>query len=582
MAGIWGRVRGWFGGTGDTGAAVSAMQGAMSGQRRITAGQVTVTGEGPGGPVSVSLRTLPAPAGASPVVDLSAPVTVTRAARRERRGQRSYDGASTGRNAGSWYAPSTNANTEVARGLPTLRNRSSDLIRNNGHAANAIEILVSNMIGEGIKPRSNTGDRALDRKVNALHEAWAKVVDPLHGLDLYGVQALAWRSMLERGDSLIRARLRSLDDGLPVPLQLELLEGDLLDLQRNEQFETGARIVSGIEISPIGRRSAYWLLPFHPGESLGWGFGGPSVSGWTSRPVPADRVVHLYRPLRIGQMRGTPMLSPVVSDIRDLDDYTMAEGVRKKAEACLVAFVLGASPSSDLSEGLAPVVEDADGNPIETFEPGMVVRVKDGQDVRVHSPQPSPDFAGYKDSQLREIAAGVNVTFEQLSGNLANVSFASYRVGRVEFFRKIRQLHAQIVIQKLCNPIWGWFIDAAVAAGLLPYRKEGYPVTWSEPRFESIERDRDAAADKAEVRNGTRSLYDVIASQGKDPETVLEAIAEAFKKIDELGLVLDSDPRRVGAVGAGSAAGGGPAAGPAQPANTGDKPDPIDGTTPPV
>lgn len=529
------------------------------------AGRVELSADSDRGPVRVELGTLAGPAGSAPIIDPAAPITVRRSSRQERRNasranrqanRREYEAAGTGRNNAGWNATGTGANTEIRKALPLLRARSRELVRDNAFAERILGVTVANLVGEGIRPRSTTGIATLDRKVNDLWAAWAKVADPFHGLDVYGVQALAVRSWLEGGDCLVRYRARRLDDGLPVPFQLEIMEGDLLDSWRLAELVTGGRIVSGVEFDPLGRRSAYWILPYHPGDSaiLGLVRGGNS----TSSPVPASSVIHLYRPVRAGQVRGVPMLAPVAQDIRDLDDYAYAERVRKRIEACVAAFVLGNTPADadPADDGIAPSVEDADGNPIEEFTPGMVALVRDGKDVRFNTPNASPDYSGYKDAEVREIAAGTHTTFEQVSGNLSGVNFASYRVGRIEFFRHMRQLYKLILIPKLCDPMWQWFTDTAQAAGLIPLRASGYPCKWSEPRFESIERDKDANADKLEVRNGTRSLFDVIAASGRDPEATLQEIADSWALVDKLGLVLDVDPRRTGAPGAGPAGDG--------------------------
>lgn len=527
------------------------------------AGTVRLEADGPGGQrVGVELSTLPGPAGSAPVVDLAGGARVSRPRRRRdaRRtgGQRDYEAAGQGRNNAGWWAPNTAANVEVRKSLTILRSRSRDLIRNNGTAANIIEKLTANLIGDGIRPRANTGDRNLDKRVNDLWSEWVKVADPFHGLDFYGVQDLACRAWLESGEVMIRKRIRRLDDGLPVPLQLEVLESDLLDPFRLAELPNGGRVVAGVEFDPLGRRSGYWILPFHPGDQL-VGSNLLVIPGWTSRFVSAGDMIHLYRPTRPGQVRGVPWLSPVAQDIRDLDDYGYAERVRKRIEACMVAFVMGNTPSDVLpdADGISPSVEDANGDPIEEFSPGMIALVRDGKTITVSAPNASPDYPGYMKAERLEIAAGAGVTYEQATGDLSGVSFASYRVGRVEFFRAMRKIHKLIMIPKVCAPVWGWFTELAQASGALPLRKGGYPCRWSEPRFESIERDKDAGADKLEMRNGTRDGFDIIASYGRDPVEVLEQAKEFYALLDELGLVFDTDPRKVAAPGAGGMGGAG-------------------------
>ncbi|MNY54344.1 hypothetical protein D3C86_1902030 [compost metagenome] len=48
----------------------------------------------------------------------------------------------------------------------------------------------------------------------------------------------------------------------------------------------------------------------------------------------------------------------------------------------------------------------------------------------------------------------------------------------------------------------------------------------------------------AEVRAGFKSLSQVIRERGYDPATVLKEIADDNQLLDDLNLILDSDPRR--------------------------------------
>lgn len=52
----------------------------------------------------------------------------------------------------------------------------------------------------------------------------------------------------------------------------------------------------------------------------------------------------------------------MIRSLRDLDDYEVAELVRKKTEACVTAIVFG---DDEVLQGIAPSVVDADGNRVE-------------------------------------------------------------------------------------------------------------------------------------------------------------------------------------------------------------------------
>ncbi len=79
-------------------------------------------------------------------------------------------------------------------------------------------------------------------------------------------------------------------------------------------------------------------------------------------------VAHLFERQRV-QNRGVPWGTPAMRAIRDVDDWQNAELVRKKTEACLVGIVFGAEEDQ---MSIAPIVQDADGNRVEQFEPGLI------------------------------------------------------------------------------------------------------------------------------------------------------------------------------------------------------------------
>ena len=146
---------------------------------------------------------------------------------------RGYDGAAKGRRTDGWRSAGTSADSEIGTAGALLRDRMRDLVRNNPHAAKAVSVLVNNIIGSGIIARAASGNAKLDAQATALWEAWSVRCDADGQLDFLGIQTLACRQMVEAGEVLIRRRPRRASDGLDVPLQLQLLEADMLDASRN-------------------------------------------------------------------------------------------------------------------------------------------------------------------------------------------------------------------------------------------------------------------------------------------------------------------------------------------------------------
>lgn len=466
----------------------------------------------------------------------------------------SYEGGKTDRRMAGWLASAAGQNALTYSYGPRLRARSRQAARDFPHMAKALRTLAANLVGTGIRPQSATGDKALDIEVEALFERWASQCDASGRLGFYGLQTVAARAFFESGEVLLRRRPRFVADGLEIPVQLQLLEADFLDPDRNEtrtaRTEDGrtvviSRVVQGVEYDPIDRIRGYWLFAQHPGES--WMPGGPIEL--TSRFVPASDVAHLYEQTRPGQVRGVPWSHAVLQSLWDLDGYRDARRMAARLAACHTATVTGGDPSSAPLgvDGLNPEQND-DGTIKEAFAPGLVLHSPAGKEITYHTPPMAQD-EGFTLSEQHSIAAGMHMPFALLTGDLSRVNFSSSRFGLMEFRRVMRPLQSQVFVPLFCQPAWDWCMATAVAVGALPERRGGYPARWVPPMFEEVDRIKDAEADLLEMRAGTVSRSEIIRSKGRDPEQVLaEQLADAASA-DDAELVWDSDPRVVSRAG---------------------------------
>jgi capsid protein len=147
---------------------------------------------------------------------------------------------------------------------------------------------------------------------------------------------------------------------------------------------------------------------------------------------------------------------------------------------------------------------------------------------------------------LLQIAAGFGITYESLTGDLSTTSFASGRMGWLEFQRNIESWRWQLVVPQMLNPIWSWFLAAGSVNGV---RGDGIVAHWTPPRRELIDPAKEVQGIKSAVRCGLMSPAEAIREFGYDPEEVLAETAEFYQLADSLGLVLDIDPRKVSGAG---------------------------------
>ncbi|MBI4902410.1 MAG: phage portal protein, partial [Acidobacteria bacterium] len=302
------------------------------------------------------------------------------------------------------------------------------------------------------------------------------------------------------------------------------------------KLENGNYIRAGIEFNGIGRRVAYHLYREHPGDTSN-----PMASTELVR-VPAEAVLHLFRPLRPGQLRGQPWLTQVLIKLHELDQYDDAELVRKKTAAMFAGFITKNAPQDSLIGESNP---DATGVALAGMEPGTLQVLLPGEDVTFSAPADvGASYETFMRVQLRSIAAGMGITYEQLTGDLTGVNYSSIRAGLLEFRRRCEQFQHQVIVFQMCRPIWRSWLQAAVLSGALSKAAAGTDAKWIPPGFAWVDPLKDIKAQIMAVRAGFKSRAEVVSEQGYDAEAIDREIAIDNERADELGLEYDSDARK--------------------------------------
>lgn len=327
---------------------------------------------------------------------------------------RHFEAASGGRRTSGWRRSSSDANVANGPALAALRELSRDLRRNNGWAKRGIQAIVNNTVGWGILPKPDDRSRRRAEQAIALWNAWASSTscDYDGRLSFYGLQRLAMETIAESGEVLIVRQPAATRDGLAIPLRLQVLEPDYLDTSRDGMIgESGGPVIQGVEFDKQGRRVAYWLFGAHPG---GAGLATTLGSSLTSTRWPAERVMHIYRVDRPGQIRGVPWLASAITRLKDFDDFEDAELMQQKVAACFGAFVT--DNGDPTVSALGQPTTGLNGEQLEQIEPGHIAYLPPGKTVQFSTP-PSVQDSAFTARALRRIAVSLGVTYEELSGD---------------------------------------------------------------------------------------------------------------------------------------------------------------------
>jgi lambda family phage portal protein len=369
-----------------------------------------------------------------------------------------YDGASgSPRNASRRYRGG-DANSAVRSGAKRLRYAARDLERNNPLASRGFAVLTSNVIGAGIIPAVNVPKAGTGKRSSAVRDGLQDVVnahcdtamiDVVGQQNLYGLQKTAFHAAVRDGESLmVRRRARS-SEQLPLPFQIAVLEADYFDDRVHGQQPNGNIAIDGVEFSPRGAAVAYHLYDRHPGDSV------VSATLKSTRYEAAD-VVHLYRIDRPGQAHGVSWVAPVIVRLGDFEDTKDAYILRQKIAACFSAFVTKTDPA-----GMPTNTSDKtrSGTQLETVEPGMIEYLGPGEKVEFGAPPVVGDLEAFFRVNGRDIAVGLGITYEALTGDLSNVNFSSGRMGWLELYRNIADWTGNMVQPQLCDKVGGWILE---------------------------------------------------------------------------------------------------------------------------
>lgn len=448
-----------------------------------------------------------------------------------REAARNYDANAHSRRTGNWL-PTGASGSAITNGLDRLRARSRDLARNNEWMKKGLGVIRDGVVGPGFAVKWTHRDEGVARDLKDLWAAWADgVTCDAGGLENFDAMLGSLvAAMAEGGDVFVRRRWRLPEDQLAVPVQLQMLEAEHLDTDRNETGNAGARIVQGVEFDPIGRRVAYWLFRDHPGDN--WPTTRQSVR------VPAADVVHLFRIERPGAVRGIPWGAPCLLRLRDMAEWEDAMLLRTKLANMFVGVVRLAQDAPPLAP--VPGVDGRVYEPIDEWKPGMHQYLGPGEEMQWNDPpQPGNDAAVYLRIGQMAVAAGLEIPYESLTGDLKNTSFASGRLGYLQWSARIETYRWQMLVPRACMPLARYFQEAVAITN--PRALEARPV-FDPPRREWIDPVQEVNAAEKAVRAGFTSRQAVCRSMGEDPERVTADHAADAEEQRTKGIVFTTSP----------------------------------------
>lgn len=354
-------------------------------------------------------------------------------------------GAGFGGQMAEWLPPAQSADAALLPALRLGNARADDLVRNNGIAANAVALHKDHIVGHMflISYRPNwrwLGMRETAAKsfVDEVEAAWSEYAEGMSG----EIDVEEKRTFTE----FIR-------EGVGVhAFNGEIFVQPVWDTESTQLFRTRFKAVSpkrvdtpghgmgnrflraGVEVDRYGRAVAYHICEDD------FPFSGSGRWERIPRELPTGRpaMLHIFEPVEDGQTRGANQFYSVMERLKMLDSLQATQ-----LQSAIVKAMYAATIESDLDtekafEYIAGAPQGQKDNPLinildkfstwydtnsVTLGGVKIPHLFPGDDLKLQTAQDSDNgFSALEQALLRYIAAGLGVSYEQLSRDYSKVS----------------------------------------------------------------------------------------------------------------------------------------------------------------
>jgi capsid protein len=277
---------------------------------------------------------------------------------------------------------------------------------------------------------------------------------------------------------------------------------------------------------PIRGRSATTSRISIPGD---YRFSG--MRTWTFVPARGAetgswRVLHVYRQMRAGQIRGVPMLATVMEQLKQLSRLSEAELMASVVNSLFTVFVKSESgdmPLPDMQTGQPGVAQNppppvSDDRALNLGS-GLAVGLLPGEDIAVADPKrPNAQYDPFFEAIVDQIGAAIGFPGSVLLKRFDAELFRRARGAARVLARRADA--SQVARPRLCAPCREAVIEEAVARGLIdapgfftdPLARRSYcQATWTGPAMGQLNPLDESNAFAKNVAEGFMTIAEVTA-----------------------------------------------------------------------
>lgn len=458
-----------------------------------------------------------------------------------------------------YIVDSRDARNDIDKNYKTLRARSVDLQQGVPIAAGALKTNRTNVIGPGLKLKANIRFEALgmtveeknawERKTETEFALWAAHCDARQQTDFYGIQSLVFFEKMLYGDSFVSLPMvENRND--PYLLRLHVIESILVDTPpkfRGNENEKDNDILYGIKFGKFGEAIGYYVITapytgYNDDEDYTYI---PRYGEDTGR----RNMIHVLNVERSGQLRGLPLLAPVIEDIKLLGRYTDAEVVKVLVNALMSAFIETETPENGPPIDGLPEDEQVDEEHDDTIElgNGTINVLRPGEKIKIVEKTPIPsDFEKFITALVSHIGSALEIPYEVLTKHYSS-SYSASRGALLEYWKSVDMNRSEFITQ-FCQPIYEEWLTEAIQLGRIDapgffddpaIRAAWLGAEWYGPAQGQLNPKDEAEAAELRIKNGISTIAREAAQiTGMDFENeVLPQRVREHEAMEEGGLL---------------------------------------------
>ena len=463
----------------------------------------------------------------------------------------------------SWRPALRDQREDVRAAYLQAASRAIDTIHNSGWISGAINQAIASTMGSGLRLAAKPDFEALGwdkeaadkwaRATERRFEAWGK--NPAE-CDAEGRQTLGQQARSVMQSYYSHGEAVALLPMINRPGSVTRTKVKLLPAHKLTQFSDGIRKFQGVTVDAWGMPISYQFLLRHQEiyEQL--------IDIRARDAAGRPQVIHVFDGAA-AQVRGITPLASVLKIVRQYDQLADATLTGALIQAIFAATIQSEAPTADILNALQDDGEQGvgggnldglldakagwyDNTKIDLGRAGKIAHLFPGEKLEFHgSKTPNSTYEAFAKFLLREIARGLGLTFETVTGDYSGATYSSVRMATSELWPMILS-RREVIPGRFYQQVYEAWLEEEIETGrskfpggiyaFIANRDAASRADWRGPAKPQADDLKTQRAHEGYKRMGVATDEQICADMGTDWEDIYEQRAREKALREKLGL----------------------------------------------